>query len=80
MEVVLSAVTAGLGISVLPLYMTGDALARGELVPLLPQYQPARESGIYLVYLTNRSLPSRVRVLIDYLVARFGPVPPWEMG
>jgi DNA-binding transcriptional LysR family regulator len=78
MEAVLAAVTAGLGISVLPLYMTGDAIQRGELVPLLPQYQLARESGIYLVYLPNRSLPWGGRALIDYLVARFGPVPPWE--
>jgi DNA-binding transcriptional LysR family regulator len=80
MEAVRAAVMAGLGIGVLPVYMVGDALQRKELVPLLRQFQPARESGIYLVYLPNRSLPSRVRALIDFLVARFGPTPPWETG
>jgi DNA-binding transcriptional LysR family regulator len=30
------------------------------------------------VYLPNRTLPARVRALIDFLVERFAPVPPWE--
>jgi len=47
---------------------------------LLRQFQPVPEGGIYLVYLPNRTQPSRVRVLIDFLTARFGPVPPWEEG
>jgi len=38
------------------------------------------EGAIYLVYLPNRTQPSRVRVLIDFLVTRFLPVPPWEEG
>jgi DNA-binding transcriptional LysR family regulator len=80
MEVLGAAVMAGLGIGVLPVYIAGDALQRGELVPLLRNFRPVPESGIYLVYLPNRSLPSRVRALIDFLVMRFGPVPPWERG
>jgi DNA-binding transcriptional LysR family regulator len=80
MDVVRAAVVAGLGISFLPLYMVGDALQQGQLVPLLRQYQVVRESAIYLVYLPNRTLSSRVRALIDFLVARFGPIPPWEVG
>ena len=78
MEVVRAAVIAGLGIAVLPAYMVGDDLQQGQLVPLLRQFQVAPESGIYLVYLPNRSLPSRVRALVDFLATRFGPVPPWE--
>jgi DNA-binding transcriptional LysR family regulator len=80
MEVVRAAVMGGLGIGVLPLYMAGDALQQAELVPLLRHFRPVPESGIYLVYFPNRSLPSRVRALIDFLVARFGPVPAWETG
>ena len=71
---------AGLGISLLPLYMVGDALQQGQLVPLLRQYQVVPESAIYLVYLPNRTLSSRVRALIDFLAARFGPIPSWEVG
>ena len=72
MDAVHSAVIAGLGIGILPLYMVGDALQQKQLVPLLREFQVVPESTIYLVYLPNRTLPSRVRVLIDFLVDRFG--------
>jgi DNA-binding transcriptional LysR family regulator len=80
MDVVRAAVVAGLGISFLPVYMVGDALRQGQLVPLLRQFQVVPESAIYLVYLPNRTLSSRVRALIDFLTERFGPVPSWEVG
>jgi DNA-binding transcriptional LysR family regulator len=80
MDVVREAVAAGLGIGILPVYMVGGALQQGQLVPLLRQFQVVPESAIYLVYLPNRTLSSRVRALIDFLAERFGPVPPWEVG
>ena len=80
MDVVRAAVAAGLGIGMLPLYMVGDALKQGQLVPLLRPFQVVPESAIYLVYLPNRTLPARVRVLIDFLAERFGPIPSWEEG
>jgi len=80
MDVVRAAVAAGLGLGVLPVYMVGEELRQGKLVPLLRQYQVVPESAIYLVYLPNRTLSSRVRALIDFLVERFGPVPSWETG
>lgn len=78
MDVVRAAVAAGLGISFLPLYMVHDALRERQLVPLLRQFQILPESAIYLVYLPNRTLSSRVRALIDFLAERFGPTPSWE--
>jgi len=80
MDVVRAAVLAGLGIGILPVYMVADALRQGHLVPLLRQFQVQPESAIYLVYLPNRTPSSRVRVLIDFLVERFRPTPPWELG
>jgi DNA-binding transcriptional LysR family regulator len=80
MDAVHAAVVAGIGIGILPLYMVGDALQQGQLVPLLRQFQVVPESAIYLVYLPNRTLSSRVRALIDFLVERFGPIPPWQRG
>ena len=80
MDAVRAAVAAGLGIGILPVYMAGDALRQGQLVPLLRQFQVVPESAIYLVYLPNLTLPSRVRALIDFLAARFAPLPPWEVG
>ena len=80
MDVVRAAVAAGFGIGILPLYVARDALQRGQLVLLLRKFQVVPESAIYLVYLPNRTLSSRVRALIDFLAQRFGPVPSWEVG
>ncbi len=80
MDAVRSAVLASLGIGLLPSYMVGTELQQGQLIPLLRQYQAMPESGIYLVYLPNRTLPSRIRALIEFLVARFEHTPPWEVG
>ena len=80
MDAVRAAVVAGLGIGILPVYMVGDALREGRLVPLLREYQVVPESAIYLVYLPNRTLSSRVRALIEFLVDRFRSTPPWELG
>lgn len=75
-----AAVVAGLGIGVLPTYVAADDLRRGRLVPLLREVEIVPDFGIYLVYLPNRTKPKRVRALIDYLVQRFEPAPPWEAG
>jgi DNA-binding transcriptional LysR family regulator len=80
MDAVRAGVVAGLGISPLPVYMAADALRQRQLIPMLRKFQIAPESAIYLVYLPNRTLSSRVRALIDFLAERFGPVPPWEVG
>jgi DNA-binding transcriptional LysR family regulator len=80
MDAVHAAVNAGMGIGILPTYMVSDALRQGRLVPVLRKYQVVPESAIYLVYLPNRTISSRLRILIDYLIERFGPVPPWELG
>jgi len=79
-DAVRAAVAAGLGIGILPVYMVGDALRQRQLVPLLRRFQVVPESAIYLVYLPNRTLSSRVRALIDFLAERFGPIPSWEVG
>lgn len=80
MDAVRAAVVSGLGISPLPAYLVADALRDGQLIPMLRKFQLVPESAIYLVYLPNRTLSSRVRALIDFLVERFAPVPPWEVG
>ncbi len=80
MDAARAAVAAGMGIGILPAYMAGDALRQGRLVPLLRQLRVVPESAIYLVYLPNRTLPSRVRALIDFFTERFTRSPSWEIG
>ena len=47
--------------------MIGDALAKGELVPLLSEW--TREPlPLYVVYPPNRHLSNKVRVFVDWLV------------
>jgi DNA-binding transcriptional LysR family regulator len=80
MEAVWSAVIAGLGLGLISSDVAGADIRRGALVPLLRQYRPDYKSEVYLVYLPNRYLSSKVRALIDFLLARFGPTPYWEEG
>lgn len=75
MVVVRAAVTAGLGIGILPIYLVEEQLKQGQLVPLFRHYRAAPESGIYLVHFPNRTLPSRVRALIDFLTTWFAARP-----
>jgi DNA-binding transcriptional LysR family regulator len=65
------AVLAGLGIAMLPTFLVGEQIARGELVVLLPDY-PMPEAGVYVVRPPGGSAPCKVRVLIDIMVEKFG--------
>ena len=71
------AAIAGLGISVLPVFIVAKALASGQLINALPDVCPVADA-IYAVYPGNRHLPKKVRAVIDYLVAVFEGEPPWE--
>jgi DNA-binding transcriptional LysR family regulator len=76
-EGVYSAIMAGLGLGIVPMYMAAEGLRDGRLVHVLPDYEVATDSAIYIVYLPNRTLPSRVRAFVDFYVDRFAGVP-WE--
>ena len=47
-----------------------DALSRGELVRLLPQWAPRRQI-VHAVFASRRGLLPSVRALIDFLADRF---------
>ena len=77
-SVLLSALEAGAGLSMLPTYYVGDALRRGVLVRLLPDYEP-EQLGIHAVYLSRRHRPLALQLLLDFLVVRFGgEMAPWD--
>lgn len=63
-----AAAVQGLGLAQLPDNFVAAALARGELVELLPQYRPPT-MPISIVVPTTRLQPPRVRVLIEALAA-----------
>ena len=71
-EAELAAVVAGLGVSVMPDFLAGPAIGRGELVTLLDAWEiPA--AGLYVVRPPPAEpMPMKVRVLIELMVATFG--------
>ncbi|HEX6794381.1 MAG TPA: LysR family transcriptional regulator [Casimicrobiaceae bacterium] len=72
------AALGGCGIALLPTYIVGDDLQRGALCTVLPDYRPP-QTALYATYLPNRYVAAKVRVFVDYLIARFGPAPEWDV-
>jgi len=71
------AALAGCGIALLPTYIVGADLQHNTLRAVLPECKPP-ETALYATYLPNRYVAAKVRVFVDYLVARFGPSPEWD--
>jgi DNA-binding transcriptional LysR family regulator len=61
-----TAALLGLGLTQLPDYIVDDAIARGDLVPVLQNHQPA-PMPISAVVPSGRLIPPRVRVLLEAL-------------
>jgi DNA-binding transcriptional LysR family regulator len=67
----LAAVVAGLGIAIMPAFLAGPALARGELVSLLDDYA-IPEAGMYVVRPPPAEpVPMKVKALTDILLEKF---------
>jgi DNA-binding transcriptional LysR family regulator len=77
MQMLLSAVLAGVGIAYGPTFVFGQDIKAGNLVKLLPAYRTA-ELTINAVYPTARYVPSKVRQFIDYLADAYRDEPPWD--
>jgi DNA-binding transcriptional LysR family regulator len=76
-RIMLDAVLQGQGIAVLPTFLASQALQSDALVPLLLDF-PFPLLHLSAVYPRRRYLPSKVKVLIDFLALRFGPEPSWD--
>lgn len=80
-EVLAEAAALGLGITVQPDFIVDPLIAAGRLGVVLDEF-PLPELGIHALLASNRQLPYRVRVLLDFLAAALanGPdVPPAGM-
>ena len=71
------AAIAGEGVVVQPSFLVHQAVARGQLVPILCDFIWP-EIAIYTVYPQTRHLSSRARAFIDFVSDRIGPKPYWE--
>jgi DNA-binding transcriptional LysR family regulator len=67
----LSAAVAGLGVVLLPLELVNDALRKGTLVNVLPEYH-VPVSPMNLLYAPDRRLTPKLRSFVDFVKATFG--------
>ena len=71
------ATLAGAGVSLQPSYLANPLLADGRLQQVLPDWDLPMLS-IYALYPSRKHLAPAVRALLDFLIARFDPVP-WAL-
>ncbi|PLX73237.1 MAG: transcriptional regulator [Azoarcus sp.] len=71
-EIRLEGALQHLGIASLPEFTAREALKRGELIEVLPDWEHKTEYAgtVWLLYPSNRFLPAKLRVWIDFLVEK----------
>jgi len=76
-DVLLEAAVAGLGVTMMPTFILGDAIRRGKLTMMLEDYD-LMDSHVYVVYASRRFLPAKVRVFVDFLKQHIKDPPYWD--
>lgn len=73
----LDAVKQHIGIGSLPYFTARQALASGEIVQVLPEWDflSSYHGDLWLLYAPTQHMPPKLRVLIDYLVANLSQEP-----
>jgi DNA-binding transcriptional LysR family regulator len=67
----------GCGIALLPTFLVADDLRDGHLHEVLPD-QLDGDPAVWVVQPTRRHVPLAVRAFVEFLVARFARVAPWD--
>jgi len=76
-DVLLESTLSGMGVTLMPTFLAGDAIRRGELRQVLQNYQTI-DLDIYVVYASRHHLPVKIRVFIDFLKGRITDPPYWD--
>ena len=71
------AALSGLGICQIALWTVFDELRSGRLIRVLPDYQVASDTALWLVYPNSNIVSAKVRVFMDFLLKEIGQNPPW---
>ena len=64
----------GIGITRVGRFHVEQALASGQLIELLEQYNPQDREAIHAVFIGGKNTPARIRVFVDFLVEKMQPV------
>ena len=81
-EAINTAMLNGGGIALLPTWVTGKDVQRGDAVVVLPDYRPKPtdvDSAVYAVYPYNRNLTAKVRAYIDFIAEKFRTEPDFRL-
>lgn len=78
-EACLGAAIAGLGVANVPSFVAGNAIRSGQIVPLLPDAEPA-PYPVLALYPPARHLALKVRTLVDFLSEALRGQPAWDKG
>jgi DNA-binding transcriptional LysR family regulator len=76
-ELIREMVINGLGVGFRSTWDVSSELRRGTLRRVMPGYSGATDVAIYAVYAGRRLVPLKVRALVDYLAALYGPETPY---
>lgn len=68
----------GMGIGIKSVWNASASLKSGLLVEVLPEFPLVTDASIWILYPSRRIIAPKVRAMIDFLLERFQPVPPWE--
>jgi DNA-binding transcriptional LysR family regulator len=71
---VANAVAAGIGLGPLPAIFFEDPVFKEVLMPAMTEY-PFREPVLYLVYVSRKYLPLKIRAFVDFFVEAISKVP-----
>jgi len=75
MSGVANAVAAGIGLGPLPTIFFEDPVFKDILMPVMTEYR-FREPTLYLVYVSRKYLPLKIRAFIDFILESISQLPP----
>jgi len=75
----LDAARAGLGMVILPAFLAADAIAAGELVPVLSDFAPPGGQVSAVFRQSKRGSP-KIQSLVKFVAERLGQPPVWEQA
>lgn len=78
-EVIRDALAAGVGIGLKSTWSVAPLIASGELFTVLDDYPLAQTVAIWAVYPSRAFVPPKTLAFIDFLAARFGEPPYWDV-
>lgn len=70
-------IETGMGIGMKSRWNAQQSLSTGNLCQILPEAPLRSETSIWLLYEGRQFIAPKIRVMIDFLVRYFAPIPPW---